>query len=62
MKTRLDMAERNVERAQTEVDRLKWAPLVPEPSAWEEIERVRRLIPNTPPPRKGKIHWSEPHA
>ena len=62
MKKRLDMAERNVERAQTELDRLKWAPLAPEPSAYEEIERARRIVPNTRPPRKGKIHWIEPPA
>jgi hypothetical protein len=62
MKKRLDMAEHNVERAETEVDKLKRTPLTPEPSAWEEIERARRFIPNTRPPKKGKIHRVEPPA
>lgn len=56
MQKRVDMAERNVGRAEYEVDRLRDAPIKPEPSVWEEIERVRRLVPNSPPPKRGKIH------
>jgi hypothetical protein len=54
LQRRVEMAERDIDRAQAEVDRLRAVPIEPEPSAWEEIERVRRLIPNTPPPMKGQ--------
>lgn len=53
---KLDAAERDVDRAQAEVDRLRYAPLIPEPSVLEEIDKVRRSIPKTPPPVKGRIY------
>ena len=56
MQKKLEMAERNVERVQMEVDRLRYDPILPEPSLLDEIERVRRLIPNTPPPERGEAH------
>ena len=56
MQKKVEMAERNVERVQVEVDRLRYDPIMPEPSVWEEIERVWRLIPNTPPPKIREAH------
>ena len=57
MHRKLQTAERNVERAQVEVDRLRYDPIMPELSVWEEIELVRRLIPtNIEPPKKGEAH------
>ncbi|MCJ1359906.1 MAG: hypothetical protein MMC33_009909 [Icmadophila ericetorum] len=51
-------SERNVERAQVEVDRLRYDPIMPELSVWEEIELVRRLIPtNIEPPKKERGAW-----
>ena len=50
---KLEAAERDVDRAQADVDRLRSIPVVIEPSVWEEIERLRRYIPMTPPPVKG---------
>ena len=47
MQKKFEMAEQNVKRVQEEVDRLTKDPIMPEPSVWEEIERVWRLIPNT---------------
>jgi len=55
---KLEAAERDVDRAQADVDRLRSIPVVIEPSVWEEIERVRRYIPMTPPPVKERgIFW-----
>ncbi|MCJ1401423.1 hypothetical protein MMC11_004636 [Xylographa trunciseda] len=52
MQGKLQSAERNVERSQVEVDRLRYDPILPEPSVWEDIERVRRLVPSTGPQMK----------
>jgi hypothetical protein len=50
---RLNAAEQDVDRVQAEVDRLRYAPLIPEPSVLEEIERVWREIPMALPLVKG---------
>jgi hypothetical protein len=50
---RLDAAEQDVDRAQAEVDRLRYTPLMPEPSVLEKIERVWREIPMALPLVKG---------
>jgi hypothetical protein len=58
LQKKLYAAEQDVDRAQAEVDWLRRAPLILEPSVLEEIERVQRSIPMTPPPAKGQIHVS----
>jgi hypothetical protein len=50
----LRAAKLDVDRAQIEVDRLHFEPIIPEPSALEEIARVQKLVPNTPPPQEGE--------
>lgn len=50
---KLDRAKRDVDRSQTEVDRLQHEPIVSEPSALEEMAKVRETIRLTPPPVKG---------
>lgn len=49
---KLDLAKRDVDRAQTEVDRLQHKPSISEPSALDQMEKVRIAIPLTPPPAK----------
>jgi hypothetical protein len=39
-----------------EVDRLRYAPTIPEPFVLEEFERVQRSTPMLPPPVKGQVH------
>lgn len=55
IKKQLRSAEEDINRAQVEVDRLRLEPIMPEPSALEEIARVQRLVPNTPPAQKSKF-------
>lgn len=52
VKEKLNSAKKDVIRAQAHVDKLRDANVVVEPSALEEIERVRQMIPHhTPAPR-----------
>ena len=55
LQRKLESAERDVDRAQDEVDWLRDEPIMLEPSALEEIERVGRMIPYTWLPTKGQF-------
>lgn len=52
---KLKSAENAVDRAAGEVEWLRYAPVVPEPSVFEDIEKVRRVIPQTTAPIRGKV-------
>jgi hypothetical protein len=58
LRKKLESAERDVDRAQNEVDWLRDQPVVLEPSALAEIERVGRMIPYTSLPEKGQFCMS----
>ena len=56
LKQTLDELQRRVDKKEDEVHCLRFAPLQPEPSILENIERVRRMIPQVEAPTMGKIH------
>ncbi len=56
LKQTLGEMQRRVDKKEDEVQWLRYAPLQPEPSIMEEIELVRRMIPQTEAPTIGKIH------
>jgi hypothetical protein len=51
----IEAAERDTDRARAELDRLQSQPVAIEPSVWEDIERVRRAVPDMGPQAKGEI-------
>ena len=57
LQDRLASARLEVDRAQGEVDWLRDQPVVPEPSALEELVQVQRKIPNKPLPPKGQLQF-----
>lgn len=55
LKTTLDEIQRRVDKKEDEVQWLRHAPVQPEPSILEDIELVRRMIPQVEAPTISKI-------
>lgn len=55
MRVQLDQAQKNVARAQADVDNLKSLPPIAEPSEWEEAMQAQKIVRDTGAP---KIGWS----